>query len=300
MSGRVAAIDAVASDPDVIYVGAATGGVWKSVDGGLTWSRSSTTSRSPRSARSRSTSRTPTSSGSARAKGTSATAPRSATASTARSTAGAPGRTSGLDGTERIHRILLHPRDPNTAWVAALGRGVGRERRARRLPDRRTAERAGRKSSTSTSAPAPPTSRSTRRTRTSSSRRCGTTGAGRGSSAPAAPGRASSSRTTAAASWKRLTEEDGLPKGSSDASASRSLRSDPSIVYALVEAEKSALLRSEDGGQELEDDERRERRRLRARSTTPTSASTRRTRTASTASRRSCGLRGRRQDASGR
>lgn len=37
MSGRIGAIEAVASDPRVIYVGGAAGGVWKSVDGGLTW-----------------------------------------------------------------------------------------------------------------------------------------------------------------------------------------------------------------------------------------------------------------------
>ncbi|MDH3284614.1 MAG: hypothetical protein OEQ13_07730, partial [Acidobacteriota bacterium] len=37
MSGRVAAIDAVRSDPNVVWVGAATGGVWRSTDGGLTW-----------------------------------------------------------------------------------------------------------------------------------------------------------------------------------------------------------------------------------------------------------------------
>ena len=37
MSGRVAAIDAVESNPNIVYVGAATGGVWKSVNGGLTW-----------------------------------------------------------------------------------------------------------------------------------------------------------------------------------------------------------------------------------------------------------------------
>src|SRR5512146_1397756 len=37
MSGRVAAIAAVESDPDVVFVGAATGGIWKSVNGGLTW-----------------------------------------------------------------------------------------------------------------------------------------------------------------------------------------------------------------------------------------------------------------------
>jgi hypothetical protein len=37
MSGRVPAIAAVESNPDVVYVGAAAGGVWKSIDGGLTW-----------------------------------------------------------------------------------------------------------------------------------------------------------------------------------------------------------------------------------------------------------------------
>ncbi len=37
MSGRVASIDAVVADPRTVYVGSATGGVWKSVDGGLTW-----------------------------------------------------------------------------------------------------------------------------------------------------------------------------------------------------------------------------------------------------------------------
>ena len=37
MSGRIAAIDAVPKDPLTIYAGAASGGVWKSKDGGLTW-----------------------------------------------------------------------------------------------------------------------------------------------------------------------------------------------------------------------------------------------------------------------
>lgn len=35
MSGRISAIDAVAKDPLTIYIGAASGGVWKSTDGGL-------------------------------------------------------------------------------------------------------------------------------------------------------------------------------------------------------------------------------------------------------------------------
>ena len=35
--GRIAAIDGLASDPNVLWVGAATGGVWKSSNGGTTW-----------------------------------------------------------------------------------------------------------------------------------------------------------------------------------------------------------------------------------------------------------------------
>src|SRR5262252_1071695 len=37
MSGRIAAIDAVAGDRLTVWVGAASGGVWKSVDGALTF-----------------------------------------------------------------------------------------------------------------------------------------------------------------------------------------------------------------------------------------------------------------------
>ena len=50
MSGRIAAIDAVESDPNIIFVGAATGGLWKSVNGGQTWDPSSTSSGSSGSA----------------------------------------------------------------------------------------------------------------------------------------------------------------------------------------------------------------------------------------------------------
>ena len=38
MSGRVTTIDVVLSDPDIIYAGTASGGVWKSTSGGINWS----------------------------------------------------------------------------------------------------------------------------------------------------------------------------------------------------------------------------------------------------------------------
>ena len=37
MSGRVTAIDVVISNPDIIYAGTASGGLWKSISGGITW-----------------------------------------------------------------------------------------------------------------------------------------------------------------------------------------------------------------------------------------------------------------------
>lgn len=37
MSGRVTAIDAVWSNPNIIYLGTASGGVWKSENGGASW-----------------------------------------------------------------------------------------------------------------------------------------------------------------------------------------------------------------------------------------------------------------------
>ena len=37
MSGRITAIDAVERNSNIIYVGSASGGVWKSMNGGTTW-----------------------------------------------------------------------------------------------------------------------------------------------------------------------------------------------------------------------------------------------------------------------
>ena len=37
MSGRVTSIDVVLSNPDILYVGTASGGLWKSTSGGIKW-----------------------------------------------------------------------------------------------------------------------------------------------------------------------------------------------------------------------------------------------------------------------
>ena len=50
------------------------------------------------------------------------------------------------------------------------------------------------------------------------------------------------------ASWTQLTAEDGVPEGELGRSVFAIAPSDPNRVYALVEAEQSALIRSDDGG----------------------------------------------------
>ncbi|MCK4922974.1 MAG: hypothetical protein KAS71_18125, partial [Bacteroidales bacterium] len=35
MSGRISALDALVSDPDILYVGSASGGLWKTINGGI-------------------------------------------------------------------------------------------------------------------------------------------------------------------------------------------------------------------------------------------------------------------------
>ena len=125
MSGRIAAIEASPADPSLVYVGAATGGVWKSVNGGLTWEPVFDDQ--------------PVAAIGALALdpgnpdvvwvGTGEGNPRNSVSvgdGLYKSVDG--GRTwkrMGLEKTERIHRILLDPRDSRVAYVAALGQAWG-------------------------------------------------------------------------------------------------------------------------------------------------------------------------------
>ncbi|MFP5288499.1 MAG: WD40/YVTN/BNR-like repeat-containing protein, partial [Thermoanaerobaculia bacterium] len=125
MSGRIASIEASPTNPGIVYVGTATGGVWKSVNGGLTWTP--IFDDQP-----------------VAAIGAVALDPSNPDAVWVGSGEGNPrnsvsvgngiyksldgGRTwqhLGLEKTERIHRVVVHPNDPKTAWVAAMGQAWG-------------------------------------------------------------------------------------------------------------------------------------------------------------------------------
>ena len=125
MSGRITAIDVVQSDNNIIYAGAASGGIWKSENAGVTWDpifenygpmsigALDIYQKNP----------------SIVWMGTGEGNPRNSQSSGAgiyRSIdAGKSWQLMGLEKTRNIHRVIIHPDDPNTVYVGAQGSAWG-------------------------------------------------------------------------------------------------------------------------------------------------------------------------------
>lgn len=247
MSGRVAAIAAVESDPDVVYVGAATGGLWRSRNGGLTWEP--LFDDQP-----------------VHAIGAVAVFQANPNilwvgtgeANTRNSVSVGNGVYKSMDGgktwkhvglakSERIYRIHLHPTDPDVAWACATGPewGEGSERGVFRTDDGGASWK--------------------RQLFVNEKTGCGDLAMEPGNPEKliaamwefrrwpwffksGGPGSGLFVSHDGGASWRKLQEEDGLPKGELGRIGVAIAPSSPNVVYAVVEAEKSALIRSEDGG----------------------------------------------------
>ncbi len=248
MSGRITTIDAVASDPDLVFVGAATGGVWKSVNGGQTWM--------------------PVFDGEPVLGigavavfqpdpdivwvGTGEGNPRNSAGvgqGLYRSTDGGANWTFlGLESSERIHRIVLHPSDPDVAWVGVMGPAWsdGEERGVYRTTDGgATWERV-----------------------LYVNERTGIADLVMDPSDPdhllaamwefrrwpwffesGGPGSGLYLSRDGGDTWTHLTAKNGLPDGDLGRIGLATAAGDPGVVFALVEAFRSALLRSDDGGE---------------------------------------------------
>jgi photosystem II stability/assembly factor-like uncharacterized protein len=247
MSGRVAAIDAVESDPDIVYVGAATGGVWKSTDGAYSFTplfddqpvaaigAVAINQSSPEIVW----------------VGTGEGNPRNSVSignGIYKSLDGGSTWTHlGLEKTERIHRIVLHPRDPNIAWVAAMGQAWGQnpERGVFKTTDGgRTWTKVlyvNERTAAADLVIDPENPNKLFAAMWEYQRWPWFFNSG-------GPGSGLHVTYDGGATWKRFTEEDGMPKGMLGRIGIAIARSNPNVVYALVEAGKSALLRSDDGG----------------------------------------------------
>jgi photosystem II stability/assembly factor-like uncharacterized protein len=130
MGGRISALAVVETDPDVIYVGAASGGVWKTTDGGFSWAPlfdyHGTSSIGDVAVAPSNPDVVWVGTGEANARNSVSWGD-----GVYRSTDGGKSwKHVGLKETHHIGRIVVHPKDPDIAYVAALGRlwGPNRER----------------------------------------------------------------------------------------------------------------------------------------------------------------------------
>jgi photosystem II stability/assembly factor-like uncharacterized protein len=247
MSGRIGAIDAAASNPNIIYVGAATGGLWKSVDGGLTWTPIFD--------------KQPVSSIGAIAinqsnpdivwVGTGEAAVRNSVG-VGRGVyltmdGGKSWKSLGLEKSEKISKILLDPDNADIAYVGALGTtwGENSERGVYKTVDGgKTWKKilfVDEKTGVADMAMDPKNPNKIIAAMWEHRRWPWFFKSG-------GPGSGLYITVNGGEEWKRLTDEDGLPKGELGRIGIAFSTSRPNIVYALVEAKKNVLLHSSDGG----------------------------------------------------
>lgn len=125
MSGRVTCIDVVHSDPNTIYVGTASGGIWKSSSGGTTWIPVGDSMETINIGALAIQQSNPSVIWAGTGEGNPRNSQSSGRGLYRSLNAGRTWELMGLEDTRNIHRIIIHPDDPNTIWVGAQGPAWG-------------------------------------------------------------------------------------------------------------------------------------------------------------------------------
>ena len=247
MSGRVTSIDVVLSNTDIIYAGTASGGIWKSESGGIKWEPIFDDQK----AASIGDVTVAPSNPDVIWVGTGEGNPRNSQSAGYGVYKSLDGGNSwqymGLGETRNIHRVLVHPNDPNTVYVGAQGAawGESKERGIFKTTDG---------------------GKSWKKILYIDEK----TGIGELVMDPVNPdklianmwqfrrwpwffesgGSSSGMYMTfnGGDDWKKLSEKDGLPKGDLGRMGIAIARGNPKVVYALIESKKNGLYKSIDGG----------------------------------------------------
>lgn len=245
--GRIMAITGNPEDPNMLLVGGATSGLWKSSDGGLHWQPISD--------------QLDTSSIGAVAiaptdrntiwLGTGEPKPRYGTGFGTgvyrSSDGGVSWESLGLKDSERIQEIIIDPTDPNTAFVAVIGaawndsetRGVFKTSDGGKSWRRVLFTNASSGAASLVMDPRNPNKLIAAMWEFRREPSFFTSG-GQGSGLFVS--------TDSGESWSALSSDSGLPEGLLGRIGIAMAPSNPDRVYALVEAERSGLYRSDDGG----------------------------------------------------
>ncbi len=247
MSGRVTAIDAVHSDPDVIYIGAASGGVWKSVSGGVAWEPifdEETTASIGAIAIQQSN---PSVIWVGTGEGNPRNSLNGGDGIYKSLDAGKTWSKMGLENTRHIHRVIIDPTNPDIVYVGAIGSpwGEHEERGVYKTTDGGvTWERilhTNIRSGVGDLVMDPTNPNKLLAAMWEHKRDPWFFKSG-------GPGSGLFMTHDGGKNWKKLSDEDGLPKGDLGRIGLAIAPSMPNRIYALVESKKNALYRSDDGG----------------------------------------------------
>lgn len=247
MSGRVTAIDVVHNDTKIMYVGTASGGLWKSKSGGITWSpifdNELTASIGSVAIQQ--------SNPSVIWVGTGEGNPRNSLNGgygIYKSLDGGKSWNSmGLENTRHIHRVIIDPTNPDIVYVGAIGSPWGEhpERGVFKTTDGgKTWNKvlfANNKTGVADLVMDPTNPNKLIATLWEHKRDPWFFNSG---------GEGSGLHIThdGGNTWKKITEKQGFPKGNLGRIGVAIAKNKPNIIYALVEAKKNALYKSEDGG----------------------------------------------------
>ncbi|HAO46912.1 MAG TPA: hypothetical protein PLZ45_01830 [Ferruginibacter sp.] len=251
MSGRITSIDVVVDNPNIIYLGAASGGVWKTENSGNSW----TAVFDDQSTQNIGSVAIQQSNPNIVWVGTGEGNPRNSLnlgeGIFKSMDAGKTWKLMGLEKTKNIHRILIDPVNPNTVYAAAIGNPFSShpERGVYKTTD--GGETWSKILYTSDSSgcaelvmdPSNPNKLIAcmwQHRRTPWDFKSG--GAAGGLYITIDGGK----------NWKKLGKEEGLPDGNYGRVGLAFASNEPRRVYAMVEATKNGLYKSDDGGMKWE------------------------------------------------
>lgn len=251
MSGRITAIDALNADPNTIYLGAASGGVWKTINGGSEWTSVFDEQPNLNIGSLAINQQNPAVVWVGTGEGNPRNSLNIGEGIYKSIDAGKTWQSMGLEKTRNIHRIIIHPRDANTVYAGAIGnpyaehqeRGVfkttnGGETWQKILHTNDTSGVADMIMDPSNPEKLFVAMWQHRRTPWS----LNSGGKGSGLFVTMDGGK----------KWKQLGKEEGLPEGNYGRIGLAISRSNPNRVYALIEATKNGLYKSDDGGDHWE------------------------------------------------
>ena len=247
MSGRVTTIDVDLSNPERIFVGTASGGVWLSENGGISWRPLFDDQPLSAVGAVAINQNNPAEIWVGTGEGNPRNSHNYGEGIFKSIDGGKTWTRTGLENTRLIHRIIIHPDDPNTVYVGAMGSAWGEssDRGFYKTTDGGKTWRKTLYINESTGIADlvvdPTNPNKLVAAMWEFGRKPWTFNSG-------GEGSGLYISYDGGENWTERTAEDGLPKGMLGRMGLAIAPSEPHIIYALVEAEKNVLLKSEDGG----------------------------------------------------